>query len=169
MQVAFSLLKITLFSALLGLFCLGTQAARADTAPTGWWLDASGKAGILIAPCGQQLCGSIEWLRAPLDKAGKPKTDIHNSSAALQSRPLCGLAMLGGFTPDAGGDGGWQGGWIYDPSTGNTYKSVMHVAPDGTLHVRGYIGIPLLGRSEIMTRPSAPLTPCTPPAPNPPG
>lgn len=125
---------------------------------SGWWVDQSGKAGIVIAPCGKALCGKIEWLKKPRNKAGEPKTDIHNSNAALRPRPLCGLPILGDFLPN--GLGTWKDGWIYDPQNGKTYKSVMHVAADGTLHVRGYIGIPLLGRSEVWQRPAKPLPPC---------
>jgi uncharacterized protein (DUF2147 family) len=152
--------RLTAFLAVLMLFCLGLSAARADQSPQGWWLDQTGRAAIVIAPCGGQLCGQIEWLKVPLDKAGKAKTDIHNPDTALRSRQVCGLTMMGGFTAD--GDGGWQGGWIYDPDSGNTYKSKMHVADDGKLHVRGYIGISLIGRTEVMTRPAAPLQPCVP-------
>ena len=144
----------------LALPCLGLSAARADQGPGGWWLKSDGKGAIVIAPCGAALCGYVEWLRTPLDAQGKPKTDIHNPDAALQSRPLCGLPMMGGMVPD--GSGGWQGGWVYDPDVGKTYKAVMHVAPDGTLRLRGYIGLPLLGRSAIMTRLAASPTPCAP-------
>src|ERR1700757_960314 len=112
---------ICLTAWLLVLVWSGLSVARADETPQGWWLDATGKAGVLISPCGAQLCGRIEWLRVPLDSAGKPKTDIHNPDAALRARLVCGLTMMGGFVPD--GDGGWHGGWIYDPSSGNTYKS----------------------------------------------
>jgi uncharacterized protein (DUF2147 family) len=138
----------------------GMSAAKADNGVEGWWVDQTGKAGIIIAPCGASLCGTIKWLREPLDPAGKPKTDIHNPNVALRSRGVCGLAILGNFTSD--GSGGYTGGWVYDPDSGNTYKSHMHVAADGKLHVRGYIGISLLGRTEIMTRPAAPLPPCAP-------
>lgn len=147
---------VVCFIAALG---LGAHAASAQSA-TGWWLDQSGRAGILIAPCaGGTLCGEIKWLRIPLNDAGHRKTDIHNVDPALRPRLLCGLPMLGGFTPN--GAGGWRGGWIYDPESGKTYKSVMSLAADGTLHVRGYIGIPLLGRSAVWTRPAAALPPCT--------
>ena len=123
---------------------LAVPRARAQSVQ-GWWLDATGKAGILVAPCGDKLCG-------------KPKTDIHNPDAALQKRPLCGLPMLWGFSPDR--SGGWTGGYVYDPEKGKTYTSVMHLKPDSTLSVRGYIGIPLLGRSTIWTRPPSDLPHC---------
>lgn len=164
MQVAPVFSRSMKYVAVLALFFLGAAGARADQAAaaqdaTGWWLDATGKAGILIAPCGSgQLCGNIEWLRTPLDAQGKPKTDIHNPDESLRPRLLCGLQILGNFTQDD--DGSWKGGWIYDPSTGKTYKSIMHVAADGTLRVRGYIGIPMIGRSEIMTRPAMQLQHC---------
>lgn len=164
-------MQITLFftrlAALCGLCCVAAAAipaAKAQPAApasiAGWWMDHDGDAAVVIAPCGAQLCGHIEWLRTPRDAAGKPKTDIHNDNAALRTRLLCGLPMLGGFSPD--GAGGWQGGWIYDPKKGATYKATMRVAADGTLHMHGYIGVPLFGRTEIMTRPARPLQDCTP-------
>lgn len=162
MQAIFNvgLRKILLIMAfaMTGLGCWGS-VARAETQDVqGWWMDQNGKAGILIAPCGGQLCGKIEWLHQPLDKEGKPKTDIHNGDAALRPRLLCGLSILGGFTP--ADNGGWHGGWIYDPESGNTYKSVMHVGDDGKLHVRGYIGFTLIGRSVTWVRPPQQLAPC---------
>jgi uncharacterized protein (DUF2147 family) len=152
----------------LALPCLGFAAARADQgsgpvssqAAQGWWLNDDGDSAIYIAPCGAALCGYVEWLKTPLDAQGKPKTDIHNPDAALQSRPICGLQMMGGMTPD--GSGGWQDGWAYDPKVGKTYKAIMHVAPDGSLRLHGYIGVPLFGRSKTMTRPGGTLTPCAP-------
>jgi uncharacterized protein (DUF2147 family) len=145
--------------AALAWLTLSPPSARAQAAPQGPWLDQTKRAVILIAPCGAALCGNIEWLKPPAPGTNPPTTDIHNPDASLQNRPLCGLTMLGGFVPD--GSGGWTGGWIYDPALGKTYKSVMHVNADGTLHVRGYIGIPMLGRTEIWTRPPAALPHCT--------
>lgn len=151
--------RFTAFLAVLLLSGLGWAAAQADQTPQGWWLKSDGSGAIIIAPCGAQLCGYVAWMRHPLDAQGKPKTDILNPDAALRARPLCGLPMMGGMVPD--GAGGWQGGWVYDPDRGKTYKSIMSVAPDGTLHLRGYIGIPLLGRSAIMTRPATALARCS--------
>ncbi len=147
-----------LFLIFVALCCLiGAPAARAQAALQGWWLDQTGRAGILLAPCGSRLCGRIEWLKNPLDAQGQPKTDINNPEASLRSRPLCGLPMLWRFVPDGAG---WTGGFVYDPDAGKTYKSVMHLQANGTLSVRGYIGIPLLGRSTVWTRPAASLPQC---------
>jgi len=149
--------KLLFFTFAAG-FCLGLPVAARAQAVQGWWLDQSGRAGILVAPCGSKLCGSIEWLKEPLTPDGQVKTDIHNPDPALQGRPICGLRMLWGFVPD--GSGGWKGGWVYDPEAGKTYTSVMHLKADGSLSIRGYIGIPLLGRSTIWTRPASALQRC---------
>jgi uncharacterized protein (DUF2147 family) len=146
--------------ALLLVLAAGGARAQSVQDVTGMWLNAGGNGGILIAPCGSgELCGSIAWAKDPADPVTHSKFDVLNPNTALRGRLLCGLQILGGFTPNS--DGSWGGGWIYDPESGNTYKSKMHLADDGTLHVRGYIGIALLGRTEVWTRPSAPLTPCT--------
>jgi uncharacterized protein (DUF2147 family) len=126
--------------------------------PLGVWLDGSKRAGIDIEPCGDRLCGTVVWLKEPRTPDGKRRTDIHNSRAELRARPLCGLQIMGNFTPN--GPGRWNGGWIYDPANGSTYKAYMRTEPDGTLTVRGYVGIPFMGRSETWTRPAAPLPRC---------
>lgn len=142
----------------LGLLPVSGASAQTANDATGWWLDQTGRAAIKITPCGSNLCGNIEWLRQPLDEAGQPKTDTENADPSLRTRHICGLPMMGNFSAD--GTGKWSGGWIYDPEKGKTYKSEMHLASDGTLRVRGYIGTPMLGRTETWTRPSTPLTPC---------
>ena len=137
-------------------FCVAW--AQNSSAPTGWWLDRTGRAGIMITACGNDLCGRIEWLRNPLNDAGVPKTDTKNKNPSLRSRTICGLPIVGNFVQ--AGSNSWSGGWIYNPDDGATYKSTMRLAADDTLHLRGYIGIPLLGKSEIWTRPPRALAAC---------
>ena len=46
-----------------------------------------------------------------------------------------------------------KSGDIYDPESGKTYSSFfIHLKDKNTLKVRGYVGISLLGRTEIWTR-----------------
>ena len=51
----------------------------------------------------------------------------------------------------------WEGK-IYDPESGNTYSSRMEVDKSGNLKMRGYIGMPMLGRTAIFE----PLSLCKP-------
>ncbi len=139
---------------------MGGAARAAGADITGWWYDETKRGGILIEPCGQQLCGRIAWLGEPLDAAGKPKLDVENPDAKLRTRPLCQLPMIGGF--DQTGEREWEGGWIYNPEDGETYKSRMVLEDDGTLRVRGFIGVPWIGKSQTWTRPPEAPTECRP-------
>jgi uncharacterized protein (DUF2147 family) len=50
-------------------------------------------------------------------------------------------------------DGHYEGGEILDPENGKTYRCLMKLDSTGNeLEVRGYIGIALIGRSQIWTR-----------------
>ncbi len=106
--------------------------------------------------------GKLIWLSEPLyedddPEAGKPRRDRNNPEEDLQNKPIKGLVFLKGFTFDKG-DGYWSGGTIYDPNNGKTYKSQMKLeAKDGVpggevLNIRGYIGIPALGRTTVWTK-----------------
>jgi uncharacterized protein (DUF2147 family) len=134
------------------------MARAAPPGATGLWVTESGRAAVDIEPCGDKLCGTIAWLKEPLNDQGKPKTDIHNSDETQRGRPLCGLKLLWDFAPD--GDGAWSGGQIYDAASGDTYSSNIHTQADGTLLVRGYLGISLFGKSQVWRRPGSQLAHC---------
>jgi uncharacterized protein (DUF2147 family) len=47
----------------------------------------------------------------------------------------------------------YQNGQILDPENGKLYASRLNVSDDGKqLQVRGYIGVPLLGRTQVWMR-----------------
>ena len=47
----------------------------------------------------------------------------------------------------------FNGGEIVDPKNGKVYKAKMHMTDAGKkLNVRGYIGMPMLGRSQVWVR-----------------
>jgi uncharacterized protein (DUF2147 family) len=53
----------------------------------------------------------------------------------------------------AAGDGIWSGGEILDPKDGQTYKVRLKPVEGGArLEVRGYIGAPLFGRTQVWQR-----------------
>lgn len=78
------------------------------------------------------------------------RLDEKNPDPRARSKPLRGQVILWNLRYD--GDGKWAGGMIYEPASGRTYKcSVELIAPD-SLKVRGFMGIALLGKSQIWTR-----------------
>lgn len=118
--------------------------------PRGMWVNDKKKVGVRIEDCDGLLCGRIVWLKKPQDAGGRSKRDRHNPDAALRDRPLCGLKILGGFRRVA--ENTWSDGQIYDPSDGRTYSSTLTLASDGTLQVRGYLGLSLFGKTVAWAR-----------------
>ncbi|MDB5366937.1 MAG: peptide protein [Rhodospirillales bacterium] len=125
--------------------------AHAET-PVGMWLTESGRAAVEVSDCGGGLlCGKIAWLKEAMDETGKPRLDKNNPAAELKSQKLCGLLMVGNFKPTSKPNE-WDGGFIYNPEDGKTYSSEMELKSPDVLGVRGYVGIPLFGKSQTWTR-----------------
>jgi uncharacterized protein (DUF2147 family) len=125
--------------------------AHAET-PVGMWLTESGRAAVEVSDCGGGLlCGKIAWLKEAMDETGKPRLDKNNPAAELKSQKLCGLLMVGNFKPTSKPNE-WDGGFIYNPEDGKTYSSEMELKSADVLGVRGYVGIPLFGKSQTWTR-----------------
>jgi uncharacterized protein (DUF2147 family) len=117
----------------------------------GAWLTAGGESKVEIYKCDSvTYCGKVIWLRDPL-KEGKPVADDKNPEDSLKSRPILGLQILRGFT--YADDLLWSGGKIYDPKSGNDYGAKMTLVDERNLELRGYVVIPLFGRTEKWTRP----------------
>jgi uncharacterized protein (DUF2147 family) len=64
-----------------------------------------------------------------------------------KDKPIIGMKIMTGLKRDSAG--AWSGGTILDPKEGEIYK-VKLITEDGKkMDVRGYIGIPLLGRTQV--------------------
>lgn len=78
------------------------------------------------------------------------KLDKENPDAAKRALPLRGQVIMSSLKYD--GDGKWSGGSIYDPNSGSSYRCKIELNSDGSLKVRGFVGIALLGKSQRWTR-----------------
>jgi len=143
-------------SALIASALVFSAPAGAD-APSilGRWVTEGGKSHVEIYPCGAHLCGRIVWLREPVFKtgehAGKPLMDTRNPDASKRARPILGLTMMWNLVRNGAADE-WEGGRLYNPEDGETYKGTVKLRADGRLYVRGYVGISLLGKSQVWER-----------------
>lgn len=123
----------------LAVFILGFGQAGAETAasPTGIWLTQAGDAKIRISHCGATLCGTIVWLKVPIDPAtGKPQVDDKNANPALSKRPIIGINIFKGMK--AVTDNRWSG-TIYNADNGKSYSSDVIAAGPRKLEVRGCV------------------------------
>lgn len=78
------------------------------------------------------------------------RTDAHNPDPALRERRLLGQVILQDMQYD--GAGRWSGGTIYDPDSGHSYRCRLELRGADQLHVRGFLGVAVLGRSQTWTR-----------------
>jgi uncharacterized protein (DUF2147 family) len=108
-------------------------AAIAAQPVTGRWVTEDGKAIVTIGTCGTTICGQVT--RILVNPPGGPPVDANNPDPKLRKRPVQGLQILSGFTPD--GDT-WKGR-IYSPEEGKTYKSVLQREGADTLKVKGCV------------------------------
>jgi uncharacterized protein (DUF2147 family) len=141
------------FSIAIGLAAIAlaaTPVAAQSPTPVGVWLHDNKRIEIEITPCGETLCGKLVWFKWPNNAQGLPLVDLNNPDSALRTRPLLGLIVLNGLRRT--GANTWEGGNIYNPDDGATYAASMSMQDDGSLRVRAYVLLRMLGKTFVWTR-----------------
>ncbi|MFL6708674.1 MAG: DUF2147 domain-containing protein [Massilia sp.] len=129
--------------------------AMAADSPVGLWKTIDDKTGqptayIRIAEVNGELQGKIEKLVRP--SAANQNPLCLACKGARKDQPLIGMTILSGLKSD-GDKNTYTGGQILDPGDGSLYKAKLSVIDNGSkLDVRGYIGMPMLGRSQVWLR-----------------
>ncbi len=144
--------KILIALALPALLAAG--GAWAQTTPVGLWKTIDDKtkserALVRISESGGVMSGRIEKLLAP---DAKPDAVCDKCSDDRKDKPIVGMEIVRGVKK-AEADNTWEGGTILDSTEGKVYKVRMQPADGGKkLEVRGYIGMPMLGRTQTWVR-----------------
>lgn len=94
-------------------------------------------------------CGKVWWAAEQLDSFGNPITDTQNPDLRLRGRRVVGMAFMWGFDYVRGR---WEDGRIYNARDGKTYNAYMELDGPNTLHLRGYIGVSLIGKTSVWQR-----------------
>ena len=133
-------------------FASGLAAAQAT--PAGLWKTVDDntkkeKSLVRIVESGGVYTGKVEKVidpDAPKDAVCKDCTDDR------KDKPVVGMTIIRNMK--AGGDKDvFEGGDILDPNNGKVYSAKLKLVEGGKkLDVRGYIGTPLLGRSQTWQR-----------------
>lgn len=137
-----------LFSVLVLLFFY-VSAALADS-PQGSWTTFDDKTGekravVRLSILDGVLSGKIlKVYPKPGDRGICAKCP-----GQFKDKPIEGLRFVWGLREH--GDGMWAGGRILDPKTGKIYHVKLSVKGD-KLYVRGYVGMSMLGRTQIWRR-----------------
>ena len=139
---------IRLCAVVVVLLWAGGAWAADPQAVMGLWWTQDHDGIVQILPCGSGLCGLVAGV-TNFRPDGSAPTDLHG-------RSRCQLEIIPDGKVDD--DGSWDS-HITNPDDGKTYTITLRVDPDGRLRMRGYIGLPLFGRTVFWTRFKGHLTP----------
>ena len=142
------------------LVAIAPAASAQAQSVMGTWLTASGVAQVKIEPCAAAasgaLCGFVAGLINPKGPDGvvvapEMANDFRNPTPALRSRKILGMPLIWGFKKTSDPNA-FESGQIYNGENGKTYSANISLQPDGTLRLRGYVGSPMFGETQIWTR-----------------
>lgn len=140
--------------AALALLSLVANLALAQTSPVGLWktIDDDGKTEkslVRISESGGVLTGTIE----KVFDASKADAKCDKCSDDRKDKPVVGLQIIRGAKQDADDKAIWTGGDIVDPTNGKLYKARLKPVDGGKkLEMRGYVGMPMFGRTQTWLR-----------------
>lgn len=143
------------------LFCLMTTI-YASPSPVGYWKtidDVTGKPKAIVEIWQDKasLYGKITKLFHENDL--QESTLCRSCPGNKRNQPLIGLVILEKLKKNQDNAALWTNGEILDPKTGKIYNSNVAITADGQkLNVRGYLGIPMFGRTQTWIRVENPKT-----------
>lgn len=135
------------WAAFCSLACLASPAGASEISEVvGTWKTVRHGAHVSVVDCGDgSPCGHLIAVGNGI--ANGFTRDEKNPDRSLRSRPLEGVPILWGYSLR---DGSWRDGRLYNPETGQTFRSSLTLLSENTLKVRGCLG-PLC-RSQTWTR-----------------
>jgi uncharacterized protein (DUF2147 family) len=154
------MLKHLMLTTLLGSFVCVAGAQSQPASVMGVWLVEKKTAQVKIERCANPangpICGSIVRLINPKGPDGTVVSedianDWHNADPRLRDRKVVGLVIIYNFKPTSDPNS-FENGYIYNGDNGKTYNANISLQPDGTLRLRGYVGTPMFGETQIWTR-----------------
>jgi uncharacterized protein (DUF2147 family) len=138
-----------------GLLFATTLALAQSMTPAGLWktVDDSTKKEkslVRIVEANGVYTGKVEKIIDP----DAPKDALcKDCSDERKDKPIVGMTIIRNIKASADDKTVFDGGDILDPNNGKVYKVKLTVTDKGAkLDVRGYIGMPLLGRTQTWSR-----------------
>lgn len=144
----------TFLCALLAPMAAASAAARSattDPSPVGLWRTVDDRTNkprgiIRIYEENGIFFGRIETSFNPEELTAR----CDKCSGERKDAPVIGLVIMRGITKHGAE---YEGGEILDPETGSIYRCRFTLSSEGAkLFLRGYLGIPILGRTQTWTR-----------------
>lgn len=148
---------LKIFGVAILLFSMNQIIATTNLTPIGYWKTIDDKTLQVLsivqiyAENDGSLSGKVVEIMPVL---GQKTTDVCKMcKGQSHNQPILGMQIIWGMTQDAAGSDTWVNGHVLDPKSGNVYSGKMTVLDNGqSLKLRGYVLMPMLGRSEIWQR-----------------
>jgi len=127
--------------------------AVAQSPAVGLWKTIDDKTGkplsiVRLAETDGELTGTIEQIFTAPGEDPDPKCE--HCEGKFKGQRVLGMTFMWGFKRN--GDA-YGSGKILDPEEGRVYSCRVELSADGDkLNVRGYVGIPLFGRTQVWLR-----------------
>lgn len=133
---------------------LSAQLVFAETAnsPVGYWKtidDVTGKPKAIIEISESKdktLIGQVRKIFVA-DNTGQTKR-CTACDGENHNQPIVGMVVLQKLQKNKENPAQWENGTILDPKTGKIYQCNLQALRNDKLNVRGYIGLPLFGRTQ---------------------
>lgn len=136
---------------LFACFAMANKAYAQKAALDGLWLQIDDGDGrplsiIRLRSKGELLTGNVAEIFLP---PGMQEPKCAHCEGNRAGKPIRGMQIL---SVKNSKEREW-GGVVFDPVSGKEYKCLLKLDPDGNrLYLRGYVGIPSIGRTQIWRR-----------------
>jgi uncharacterized protein (DUF2147 family) len=128
-----------------------TQAQNSpQDAILGKWLNAEKDLAVEIYKYKEEFRAKVIWFECFDGTKMSDYTDKKNPKSALKSRPWLGMEVLSGLNFKTQNE--WHKGHIYDPNTGNTFRSACRLENNNVLKVRGFWMYEWIGKNLVFDR-----------------
>jgi uncharacterized protein (DUF2147 family) len=107
-----------------------------------WWTESKDGRIRFVKHVDGTYRGIVSW-------GAEPRNDTFNKDPKLRKRPILGMVLMWNLVYR---DGKYEGGYVYNPEDGRTYRVAASLDGSSSLKLRGYVGIPLLGQTQTFTR-----------------
>jgi uncharacterized protein (DUF2147 family) len=119
----------------------------------GEWLTIDETTGLAtsIVAIGKVADGEFEGRVIEILRSEKgPNPICEKCPGDRKGQPIKGMVIMWGFKE--ADNQTYTGGRILEPKTGKIYQARMSLEKDGKLKLRGYVGVSLLGRTQVWER-----------------
>jgi uncharacterized protein (DUF2147 family) len=134
-----------------GVIAATALVAAAQPTPAGLWKTLDDKTGrprgvVRVYEQNGEFLGRVVDAVEPKER----REICDRCTGERKDKPVIGMVILWGLRRHGGE---YTGGQILDPDTGSVYHCKARLSDKGRkLLLRGYIGVPLLGRSQVWVR-----------------